>query len=107
MKLRIAYILVVLLVAGAAGIAWASQGAATPSPAQTPEVGSPAEDGGIVAPELDELFIDPTDLGACCFAECYEQRSECLAGCPPISDPGWEACINNCGQQFNDCRANC
>lgn len=101
-----------LLVLGIAGFAWAAQPAAeTPdaavlqqAPEQAPAEVVPGQEEEIA---LEELFQDPAEVGACCVAECWEQKSACWESCPPYGDPGYMTCRNNCQAEYEACRSHC
>lgn len=119
-KTTLSTLVLVLLVA--AGAAWAGQAAVqapdapaaeapaaeTPAPEQAPETELPAE-GEVELDEatLEALFQDPTETGACCVANCWEQRNLCEEACPPYGDPERDACIDRCRAEFEGCRSHC
>ena len=104
-----------LLVLGIAGIAWAGQ-AATPTPkvptAEKP-LAEPAPGADLASEEaepdaitLEDLFQDPAEMGACCWAECMDQFNACRAECWPLNDPERQICLDNCSAQKNACLSN-
>lgn len=99
-----------LLVLGIAGIAWAGQVAVQapqdPAVDPAPGVDLPAQ-GAEPDVTLEELFQDPADVGACCFAECFEEFSACRQSCSSLPFPEREACLNQCMAEHEDCTAGC
>jgi hypothetical protein len=105
MKIRTAYVLFALVLAlgaAGAGIAWAAQPAVDSPEAETPEATASAEAGTIVPAELDGLFIEPTEQGACCFAGCWEEWADCALACN-----GDSVCEHGCRDDKERCLTNC
>lgn len=114
--------LVVALLVVAAGVAWAGQATVqapedpaaeapaveTPAPEQAPDAELPA-DGEVELDEatLEALFQDPTETGACCMADCFEQRTACMDACPPYGDPDRAACVDRCWAEYDACKTHC
>jgi len=110
MKQRIAYTVFALLILGIAGIAWAAQPAADQAEqvvATTPDAAPAPNTGDLIPSDLDLLLAQPTATGACCWADCRTERNTCLDGCPPVGDPGWEACFDGCNNTYIACTNNC
>ena len=106
--MKLARILLALLVVTAAGVAWAAQTA----PATTPEapaasnapaesVQAPAQDD-VLPLQIDGLFVEPSETGACCRAECLENKTACQEACGAD-----QACRSACGDTYWACVANC
>lgn len=97
--------LVVVLALAAATLVWAAQPAVeAPAPAQAPEVAAPTGDAAVA---LEDLFVDPVEVGACCVADCFAAWEVCISECPPFGDPYAEACRQGCADDRYACRRNC
>jgi hypothetical protein len=103
MKTRITFALLALAVLVAAGTAWAAQPTVEQPSAENPEVTVPAETGTIVPSEIDGLFVDPAEQGACCRGDCFAQKMDCLDAC------GFEdqVCRDQCHAAYDACISNC
>ncbi|MGD2115649.1 MAG: hypothetical protein PVG07_11385 [Acidobacteriota bacterium] len=88
---------VLALVLAVAGVAWAAQPVTPTTPELDAEVSQPVIDA-----ELEELFLDPQELGACCFAECWEVWGVCVEGCN-----GDTACRQACTADRRECTSHC
>ena len=97
-RLLLAFLLVLTAVAG---IAWAGADAETATPA---EITAPAEtrDETPAPAELPTLLVEPTEAGACCVADCFDEKVACNASCG--SD---ETCRAACRQAYQACRSHC
>jgi hypothetical protein len=109
--MKLARIFLALLVLTAAGVAWAAQTAPTTAPEAPAVSNAPAENGtaieapaqdGVLPLEIDGLFIEPSETGACCRAECLENKTACLDACG-----GDIACRSNCADEYWACLTNC
>lgn len=102
--MKTARILLALLVLTVAGVAWAAQPAPATSPeapaAPNAELNAPAQNGALV--NIDGLFIEPAETGACCRANCLEERVACNDAC--AGEPG---CFSACYDQYLSCVSFC
>ena len=102
--------LALLFVLAVAGMAWASHPAATPP---TPDAAPEAAPEAVVPTEadleaaLEELFLDPEETGACCFAECWDAWEACVNACPSEPFEENQACRQACGQERQSCTSQC
>lgn len=109
MKLSKTRILVlVLLILGVASITWAAQPAVNAPAVDQPSSDAPAVDvpsnnAPIVPAEIDGLFVQPTETGACCRADCFSQKYACLEACGYLNDP----CREQCRIEYDACILNC
>lgn len=110
MKATLPTLIALLLVS--TGLAWASAGEVTElAPAAPAQVDQPpqsddqaqAEDEQELSLE-DLLAMDPdrVNVGACCWAQCFEQKTACREACG-FSSP----CLEQCQQEFEACKSNC
>lgn len=111
MKLAPIRILFALVLVTAAGVAFAAQPAAGTTEEQAApeaEVTAPAQDEALPI-EVEGLFLDADDqaYGPCCFVECNDEKNRCLDQCPPIGDPGYNACFTQCWSDYEDCTNAC
>jgi len=67
----------------------------------------PAEGTAPDAVTLEELFQDPTDMDACCFADCFDQFKACKQPCRVLSDPERQACLDECVAELDACTSHC
>jgi hypothetical protein len=107
MKATLRTLIALLLVS--AGLAWASAGEVTElapaAPADHPQqIDDEAQDEQELTSE-DLLAMDPdrVDAGACCMADCFEQRQACKQACGFFNPP----CLEQCQVEFEACRSNC
>jgi hypothetical protein len=109
MKATLRTLIALLLVS--AGLAWASAGEVTelapaaPAPADHPQqIDDEAQDEQELTSE-DLLAMDPdkVDAGACCMADCFEERAACKEACGFFNQP----CLEQCQVEFEACRSNC
>lgn len=110
MKATLRTLIALLLVS--AGLAWASAGEVTElAPAAPAQVDQPqqvddqaqTEDNQELTSE-DLLVMDPdkVNVGACCWAECFEEKMACREACG-FSSP----CLEQCQAEFEACKSNC
>lgn len=105
MKTRLTHLLFALLVVTVAGAVWAGQPTA---PADTPEVLEaevtvPQDDVDAALEAIDELFVEPSETGACCRGDCFAAYIECKESC----DIGDQLCGNQCSAARDACNSNC
>lgn len=107
MKRHFVYTCALALLLVTAGAVWAAQPAVSPTPAES-EVGAAA--GGETVTEapvpdadpiLGELLFEAEEMVDCCKIECYEEWSDCTAGC------GSFECSQDCRVDRDQCIANC
>lgn len=108
MKKTLMLTLVAVLALGVAGITWASHPAADEAAAPAAleaEAGSSVierVENADPAAELDALFSGPVETGACCMADCMNERTACWDACG--SDM---ACREQCSTQYQACTSHC
>lgn len=93
-------------------VAWASEGdlesmRSVPAPEMAqPEVVQPeaeTADEELTAEDLENMDPEVVEAGACCFAECFEQKMACQSACDFLDS----VCMDACRQQFEACKVHC
>ena len=105
MKTRL-FLAFLLVLTAIAGVAWATA-AEIAEPAETAapaEAEAPAETGteNDAPSELPTLLVEPTEAGACCVADCFDEKVACQLECGQD-----QACRAACSQAYQACRSHC